>query len=173
MTEVRITRLTEAPNRRKMDELLKGYYDGIVAGIRSLGGPEIDPADPIADFWDHADQFLPPDGCLLIADDGDRWLGTGALRRLPGDKGELKRLFVCPEARGTGLGRRLVTERIEIAREMGLKTLLVDTIRTTKAMQALYASLGFREIGPYPESATYTTFPQLADTMMFFRKDLS
>ena len=155
------------------DDILMGYYSRITADLPSIGGPVVDPAEPIADVWDHAEEDLPPKGCMLGARRGDTWLGTGALRRLPGDKGELKRLFVWPDARGLGLGGKLATERISIAREMGLKTLLVDTLTTTKEMQALYASLGFIKIDFYPESATYIALPHLRDHMLFFRKDIS
>ncbi len=65
-----------------------------------------------------------------------------------------------------------MTKRIDIARDMGPRTLLVDTLTTTKEMQSLYASLGFDEIDFYPESATYQFLPDLRDHMMFFKKDL-
>ncbi len=172
MADIQIFQATEAPDREKMNALLMAYYTGIIADLKSIGGPDVDPLDAIADFWDHLDKFLPPAGCVLIAHEGDVWLGIGMLKSLPDGKGELKRLFVRPEARGLGLGRRLVTGRIDVARQMGLKTLLVDTLKTTVAMQALYESLGFQQIGPYPESATYTSFPEWLDFMLFFRKDL-
>lgn len=43
------------------------------------------------------------------------------------DAGELKRLYVRPEAAGNRLGKALVDMRIEAAREMGWRTLLVST----------------------------------------------
>ena len=173
MSDITIHRLTEPPDRDKMNALLLGYYEGMIAGLLSVGGPKVDPNDPISDFWDHIDQFLPPDGALLIARQGDHWVGTGALRTLPGARAELKRLYVLPETRGTGLGRRLVTERLDIARDLGLKKALVDTLPTTTEMQALYTKLGFRKCGPYPESASYVTMPHIRDFLLFFEKDLT
>ena len=119
MTDIEIVRATEPPDREKMNALLTAYYDGMIRNLVAIGGPEPDASLAVADFWENVDQFLPPLGCLLIAKKGDTWLGTGALRSLPGRKGELKRLYVRPQARGTGLGRRLVTERIAVARKMG------------------------------------------------------
>lgn len=172
MPDITIHGLTTPPNREKMNALLLGYYDGMTKGLVSVGGPQVDPQDPISDFWDHTDQFLPPNGALLIARHGDRWVGTGALRTLPDQRAELKRLYVHPDMRGTGLGRRLVTERLDIARSLGLKKALVDTLPTTTEMQALYLKLGFRKCGPYPESASYVTMPQIRDFLLFFEKDL-
>lgn len=173
MTDIEIIQLTQAPDRDKMNALLLGYYTGLNAAMASVGGPIFPLGAAIDDFWDHLDDYLPPNGCLLVAQRGDLWLGTGALRTLPSGAGELKRLFVLPETRGTGLGRKLVTKRIEIARQMGLKALFVDTVTPTTAMQSLYASLGFIEIGPYPESASHASFPEIRDFLLFFRKDIS
>lgn len=173
MTDIQITALSQAPDHDKMNALLSGYYTGLNKGMAKVGGPCFPLDDAIADFWDHLDDYLPPKGCLLIAHREDHWLGTGALRRLPSGAGELKRLFVLPETRGTGLGRKLVTRRIDIARDMGITTLLVDTVTPTTAMQSLYTSLGFAQTGPYPESASYASFPQIRDFMLFFRKDIA
>ncbi|MEO0943458.1 MAG: GNAT family N-acetyltransferase, partial [Pseudomonadota bacterium] len=159
-------------DREKMNALLMGYYTGMIANLMSIGGPEVDPSDPISDFWDHTHEFLPPTGAMLIARQGDNWVGTGAFRALPGNRAELKRLYVDPKMRGTGLGRRLVTERVDIAREQGITKLVVDTITPTTEMQALYRSLGFVETGPYPESVSYITLPQIRDYLLFFEKSL-
>lgn len=171
--DIVIEALTAPPDRAKMDALLRIYYTGLMDSLRPLGGPDIAPDGPIADFWDHVHEFLPPDGSLYIARRGADWLGTGALRRLPDQRGELKRLFVHPDGRGLGLGRRLVEARIATARDMGLKTLYADTLTITREMQSLYQSLGFRQVDPYPESATWIALPELRPHMLFYRKDLT
>ena len=94
------------------------------------------------------------------------------MKKIKPDTAELKRLYVKPKARGTGLGRHLVERRIAAAREMGVKTLLVDTLKANVEMQGLYRSLGFEEIDVYPESATYQLLPQLLPIMVFFRMEL-
>ena len=55
---------------------------------------------------------------------------------------------------------------------MGVKTLLVDTLKANVEMQGLYRKLGFEEIEVYPESATYQMVPELLPLMVFFRMDL-
>ncbi|QRF68369.1 GNAT family N-acetyltransferase [Ponticoccus alexandrii] len=156
-----------------MTALLAEYYADILSRLAQLGGPAIPPEAPIADFWDHIDDFLPPRGRLCLGvGTGGTWLGCGTLSRLPGDRGELKRLYVRPAGRGTGLGRALVTARIEAAREMGLKALLVDTLSNTAEMQGLSGSLGFTPTERYAESATANAFPEMRPYMRYFRLDL-
>ena len=84
-------------------------------------------------------------------DDAERLVGCGMMRQVRPDAGELKRLYVRPEASGHGLGRKLVDARITAAREMGWRTLLVNAVRDNQDMLRIYESIGFRYIDRYPE----------------------
>lgn len=94
-------------------------------------------------------EYSPPRGVLLLAWERDTAVGCVAVRPFTGNEAELKRLFVRPSARGTGLGRRLAEHAIEAAREMGYTRLRLDTLPTMYAARALYTSLGFRETPAY------------------------
>jgi ribosomal protein S18 acetylase RimI-like enzyme len=112
--------------------LLREYADALGVDL-SFQGFDSEVADPLG-FYDLV--LLASDGCV-------------ALRRIDERSCEMKRLYVRPTARGGGLGRRLAEAVIDEARTGGYERMLLDTLPTMGAAQALYRSLGFRETEPY------------------------
>jgi putative acetyltransferase len=99
--------------------------------------------------------YAPPRGRLWLAGAPGAEVGCVALRsldvadRAPETTGEVKRLYLRPEARGAGTGRELMTVLIGEARRIGYRELRLDTLAPMTAARALYASLGFRDIDRY------------------------
>lgn len=97
-------------------------------------------------------QYAAPQGRLLLAYVGGESAGCGALRPLDMTNGicEIKRIYVRPQFRGSGLGRKLTLALIEAAHGIGYRGMRLETVpdRMREAV-ALYRTLGFREIQPY------------------------
>jgi putative acetyltransferase len=90
-----------------------------------------------------------PEVAFVVARDAGRALGCGAVVDSTQGWGEIKRMFVWPEARGLKLGRRLLDTLECIALARGATALRLEMgIRQPEAL-ALYRSAGFVEIGPF------------------------
>ena len=102
--------------------------------------------DPGLSISADAHELTRPAGELLIARLDGRPVGCGALKLHSGAPAELKRMWVSPDARGIGLGRRLLSELERHAREAGARVVRLETNRTlTEAIQ-LYRTSGYREV---------------------------
>ncbi len=97
-------------------------------------------------------KYAPPEGAILLGLIGDEAVGCVALRKIDEGVCEMKRLYVNPKARGTGLGRKLVDDIIAIARARGYDLMRLDTLDTLIEAMNLYERLGFRQIAPYYEN---------------------
>lgn len=94
-------------------------------------------------------EYARPEGCILLARYQDQPAGCVALRKLGDGICEVKRLYVKPEFRGLKIGRKLMESIIAEARRIGYHAIRGDTVPSMQIAQALYASLGFKEIEPY------------------------
>lgn len=93
--------------------------------------------------------YAPPRGRLLLATIDDIPAGCVALRAHDGRAAEIKRLYVRPEHRGSGIGRKLIETLIRDAQAIGYSAMLLDTLPSMHGALRLYESLGFRRRDPY------------------------
>lgn len=93
-------------------------------------------------------------------------LGTGALWHRDPTYGEVKRIYVKPEARGLKLGRLILEKLEKNAREHGLAAMKLETgIHQPEAL-GLFAAQGFVKCGPFAD------YPADDPNSVFFEKRL-
>ena len=89
-----------------------------------------------------------PDVYFHTARRGDKVLGTGALAVKPG-YGEIKSMFVDPNARGQGVADALLRALHDLARELELGDIKLETGNSLHAALRLYRRHGFTACGPF------------------------
>lgn len=97
--------------------------------------------------------YAAPLGALLLAWVDGALAGCCAMRALHSvdyaNAAEMKRLYVRPSFRRSGLGRQLAETVLDAARGAGYHCVLLDTLDDMETARALYTDLGFVEIPPY------------------------
>jgi GNAT superfamily N-acetyltransferase len=116
---------------------------------------------PVREAW----MFAEPHGVFLVVRDEDgRALACGGITRFDADRAELKRMYVVPEARGQGLGRRLLGALEDEARRRGYRGVVLETGVVHEAALALYRGAGYAPTpcwGPYSASPISCCFEKL------------
>jgi ribosomal protein S18 acetylase RimI-like enzyme len=97
-----------------------------------------------------AAMFVEPDGVFLVVRREEQAVGCGGICRFDGTRAELKRMYVLPEARGEGLGRRLLVELEVHARRLGYAGVVLETGDRQQEALGLYRSAGYERIPCYP-----------------------
>ena len=96
-----------------------------------------------------AETYADPDGRLFIAWSNDQAVGVAGIKRFNDEECEVKRMYVQPGSRGSGIGNLLLTECIQAAKTLGYHGIKLDTADFMKSAIKLYAAHGFVEIPAY------------------------
>jgi DNA-binding MarR family transcriptional regulator/ribosomal protein S18 acetylase RimI-like enzyme len=105
--------------------------------------------DPERAISTTAEELTEPAGLLLVARLHGEPIGCGALK-LQGDVPfYIKRMWVAPEARGLGVGRRILHELEDHARRRGADIVHLETNKTLREATTLYRSAGYVEVDPF------------------------
>ena len=95
------------------------------------------------------DKLMPPAGLIVVA-----WLhgdpvGCGVVKLHGRAPAELKRMWVSPDVRGLGLGRGLLRELEDLARDHGATAAHLETNRALTEAIALYRASGYEEVAAF------------------------
>lgn len=102
--------------------------------------------DPALSTLPDATELTPPVGLFLVARLRNRPIGCGALRFHGTGPADIKRMWIAPSARSIGLGRRLLHELEQRAREAGVSIIRLETNRALQEAIALYRRSGYVEV---------------------------
>jgi DNA-binding MarR family transcriptional regulator/GNAT superfamily N-acetyltransferase len=105
--------------------------------------------DPAMSISASAEELTPPAGVFVVARLGGQPIGCGGLKLKERNIGEIKRMWVRADARGLGVGRRILENLETFAREFGVRALRLETNRTLEEARALYRKCGYREVEPF------------------------
>jgi putative acetyltransferase len=113
--------------------------------LREFGWePDTDGLD--SDLDDITANYLARGGVFRVLVDGDGAIvGCGGLYPLPNEEVELRKMHFYPAARGRGLGKQLVRDLIDFARNAGYRRILLETSSKLTAAGRIYRSFGFVE----------------------------
>ncbi len=103
-------------------------------------------AEPLAAFVKaHTDRE-----CLWIAERGGRIVGCVAIVAAAPDTAQLRWYLVTPDARGAGLGTRLLAEAVAFGRASGYGRVILWTESALTAAARLYRAAGFVKVEERP-----------------------
>ena len=103
-------------------QFFRDHLTSVFAQVRQRYGITYDVDSTLLHEKADLPKFLPPSGRMLIARLDGRAIGICCLKRIGDRMGEIKHLFVSPDARGAGAGRRLMEALIAEARANGLRS---------------------------------------------------
>ncbi len=104
-------------------------------------------------------KYAPPAGELLLARTSNGTpVGCIGLRPIePYGCCEMKRLYVSPDGRGSGIGKRLVEAIVREAERIGYREMRLDTLPSMTEAVALYRKSGFEPIESYYDTPVIGT----------------
>ena len=105
--------------------------------------------DPAAALPTEPDSMRAPRGLFVVATLRGKPVGCGALKFHADGLAEVKRVWISPDVRGSGLGRRMLTTLEMHAAEHGATVIHLDSNAALTEAIALYKKSGYTEVEPF------------------------
>jgi GNAT superfamily N-acetyltransferase len=104
----------------------------------------------VADYLEDND---PEREAAWVAELDGRRVGSVYCVRRSDEVAQLRLLFVDAEARGHGVGSKLVERCTEFARERGYERMMLSTVSPLKSAKRIYEAAGFKQTKEEPDPA--------------------
>jgi GNAT superfamily N-acetyltransferase len=124
---------------------MASIYEGL-----ELDGPDMPKAGPA--------ELSPPRGQFIVGWRDGEPICCGGFKDLGHGACEIKKMYVIPNARGTGVARALLHELEQRARQLGYTRVRLDTGPKQPQAQALYESDGYVAIENFNRNPVATFF---------------
>lgn len=110
--------------------------------------------------------YARPHGGIILAkeDENEEIVGCVAIRKISDTEGELKRMYVKPGYQNKGIGKKLLEEALQLAKDCNYTLVKLDTLNYMFPAIQLYKQVGFYEIPSY--------YHNPISTAVFFEKKL-
>jgi ribosomal protein S18 acetylase RimI-like enzyme len=93
--------------------------------------------------------YAEPAGGIILAKEHDEFVGCVAIRRLSDTTGELKRMYILAGHQNKGIGRNLLEQALELARNCNYSVVKLDSLQSMHPAIHLYKKAGFYETPAY------------------------
>jgi putative acetyltransferase len=144
------------PITRRDDRAMGAVIRAVMTEF-GASGPGFAIHDPEVDGMTRA--YSQPGHAYWVVTKGDRVVGGGGFGRLTGageEVCELRKMYFLPEARGVGMGARLLDHVLAEAAAAGFRVCYLETLVSMTQARRLYESFGFRRIdGPMGTTGHY------------------
>lgn len=120
----------------------------IVEQVLAEYGLSTNPAETDADLDDIHDSYIADGGTFKVLEKDGRIIGSYGLYPTTARSCELRKMYLLPEFRGQGLGRRMLEDALREAGSLGFEQMTLETNSRLEEALGLYRSYGFREYRP-------------------------
>ncbi|QDO95611.1 GNAT family N-acetyltransferase [Formosa sediminum] len=127
--------------------------------LTEFGAPKVGTAYEDKALDDMCETYNTDTSAYFVVVDKDRVIGGGGVSSLAGEVGvcEIQKMYFLEEARGKGLGKKMMETCMQKAKELGFKRCYIETLPYMTSAMRLYEKLGFEYIeGPMGTTGHYS-----------------
>lgn len=154
-----------------LEPIVLEFFRIVCGSLKSDFDIQLSPEEPTGNMMATPEQFVPPLGRGYVAEADGALMGMIFLKPLRDDVYEIKRLYLRNEARGQGVGKRLVRHVVDVASDLGASDLYLDSIPSLSAAISLYEAEGFAHTTPYAGSEI-ASYEMMRDVGVYMHRSL-
>lgn len=114
-----------------------------------MGVPKVGTAYEDKALEDMTAEYASSDRAYFVVEENNKIIGSAGIAPLKGlenEVSELQKMYFLPEARGRGIGMKMITKCLDFARNHGAKKCYIETLPYMENAQKLYRKNGFETI---------------------------